>query len=549
MIEAQILENHKIMISKNAVSDSVKYETIRFRFPKAWDTYVKTATFKTEDSTVSVVLQEGNPLCVSENECYIPHEVLTFPGFNLSVFGNEGDTLATTANGFVTVIKSGYEEGVSPKEPTPDEYSQIITLMTETKDIAQSVRDDADNGLFKGEKGEKGDSGNVLADQKYNPKSENAQSGKAVAEAIAEALIGDDYSFSEIKGLNVTRVLRGENGTYTLTLDFISGLEGEIILIFGDQVIIGVSDNTEYLNSIGIEEGSTYQIKISNGAVEYIGKMIYGEADNSGIHVGTEAPQNENVHVWLDTDDESTPFSVNVSEIDGGHRVSITDNTGTNSFEILNGKAGAPGYSPIKEIDYWTSADQESIVQDVITALGTPILGRVNDKNEIILTGVTENGNYTLKYENSDGTQTTIGALIFEPVVNLADPNGSEWIVGQRLNSSEALVDCTGCNISNYIPCKEGDVIRVKGLNISHYDNGNTRSYVRYYADKNSTSIAAEVPADNTDYYVCSGDVWTFTIRSDLANASNINYVRVYGDLMSGYTKDDVVITVNQVIQ
>ena len=214
MIEAQILENHKIMISKNAVSDSVKYETIRFRFPKSWDTYVKTATFKTEDATVSVILQEGNPLCVSENECYIPHEALSFPGFSVSVFGNESDTLATTANGFVTVIKSGYEEGVSPKEPTPDEYSQIIALMTETKDIAQSVRDDADNGLFKGEKGDKGDkgdsgTGNVLADQKYNPKSENAQSGKAVAEALKSSVgttteqggeIFNDYEYNAATG-------------------------------------------------------------------------------------------------------------------------------------------------------------------------------------------------------------------------------------------------------------------------------------------------------------------------------------------------------------
>ena len=159
MIEAQILENHKIMISKNAVSDSVKYETIKFHFPKSWEKYVKTATFKNENTSISVVLQEGNLLCISENECYIPHEVLSFPGFNLSVFGNEGDTLATTAAGFVAVIKSGYEKGVAPKDPTPDEYAQMIGLMTDTKDIAQSVRDDANNGLFNGEKGEKGDTG------------------------------------------------------------------------------------------------------------------------------------------------------------------------------------------------------------------------------------------------------------------------------------------------------------------------------------------------------------------------------------------------------
>ena len=140
MIEAQILENHRIMISKNAVSDSVKYETIRFTFPKFWDSYAKTAVFKNGGRVVSVVLDKSNPLCISENECYIPHEVLSFPGFSVSVFGNRGDSRATTENGFVAVIRSGYEQGTAPKDPTPDEYSQILTLMNETKEIAQSVK-------------------------------------------------------------------------------------------------------------------------------------------------------------------------------------------------------------------------------------------------------------------------------------------------------------------------------------------------------------------------------------------------------------------------
>lgn len=150
MIEAQILENHKIMISKNAVSDSVKYETVRFTFPKFWDNYAKTAVFKNGARAVSVVLDKSNPLCVAENECYIPHEVLSFPGFSVSVFGNKDESRATTENGFVAVIRSGYEKGVTPEDPTPDEYSQIIALMTKTKEIAQSIKDNSNNGTLVG---------------------------------------------------------------------------------------------------------------------------------------------------------------------------------------------------------------------------------------------------------------------------------------------------------------------------------------------------------------------------------------------------------------
>lgn len=251
MIEAQILENHKIMVLKNAVSDSVKYETIRFSFPKSWKDYVKTATFKNDGAVVSVLLEKGNALVVAENECYIPREVLKYPGFSVSVFGNEGETLATTASGFVQVIKSGYEQGKTPGEPTPDTYSQVLEVISQTKYIAESVRTDADNGLFKGDKGdvgpqgEKGDKGDVgpqgekgdkgdkgdigpqgiqgeqgpcgeqgpqgengkdaVTEQSYNPKSENAQSGKAVAQAVApfEYLRKSESGYTFFDGIQV----------------------------------------------------------------------------------------------------------------------------------------------------------------------------------------------------------------------------------------------------------------------------------------------------------------------------------------------------------
>lgn len=52
------------------------------------------------------------------------------------------------------------EEYVTPDEP--DTFiEQIKKIMNETKKIAQSVRDDADNGEFDGEKGPKGDAGSV----------------------------------------------------------------------------------------------------------------------------------------------------------------------------------------------------------------------------------------------------------------------------------------------------------------------------------------------------------------------------------------------------
>ena len=75
------------------------------------------------------------------------------------------------------------------------------------------------------------------------------------------------------------------------------------------------------------------------------------------------------------------------------------------------GAMGAAGKTPVKGVDYWTEADKETIVQEVITALGTPVFGTVDAENNIILSGNLADGTYTLKYEAADGEQVEIGTV------------------------------------------------------------------------------------------------------------------------------------------
>ena len=141
------------------VSDSVKFESAVFEFPESWADFVKTAVFKNENTTVNIALDEANEYCIGENQCYIPNEMLTDTEFYISVFGVKGDRRATSTRVKVSVIPSGYELGDQPEDPTQTVYEQILNIANETKQIAFSVREDADNGEFNGEKGEKGDRG------------------------------------------------------------------------------------------------------------------------------------------------------------------------------------------------------------------------------------------------------------------------------------------------------------------------------------------------------------------------------------------------------
>lgn len=101
------------------------------------------------------------------------------------------------------------------------------------------------------------------------------------------------------------------------------------------------------------------------------------------------------------------------------------------------GGSGGTGYTPIRGVDYWTEADQESIVQQVITALGTPVFGTVDADNNIILTGALTNGTYTVKYEDADGNQTEIGSIAMSGSEPITSDVALTWEYGVKLSKTD----------------------------------------------------------------------------------------------------------------
>lgn len=178
---------------------------------------------------------------------------------------------------------------------------------------------------------------------------------------------------------------------------------------------------------------------------------------------------------------------------------------GANGKDGIDGQNGADGHTPVKGVDYWTDADRESVIQEVIAALGTPVFGRVDADHNIILTGDLADGTYTLKYEDAQGAQTVIGTVSVGSSTNLADPASEDWLKGYRVNSSLNVVEVSDENqqITNIIPLGTGaNQFHIKGMNVYDAMVG-TANYCRVIlldADQNIIA-AAQLNSDSFQEY------------------------------------------------
>ena len=184
---------------------------------------------------------------------------------------------------------------------------------------------------------------------------------------------------------------QGESGSGFKVLDYYATLDAL------EAAVTSPSVGDAY----GVGTGEPYDI------------YIYGETTgwvNNGPLQGAKG----------DTGQDGVSPSVSVSEITGGHRVSIQDADGTSSFDVMDGvdgqdgaagadgitptigangnwylgdtdtgkpsrgetgprgtagpqgetgPTGAAGYTPVRGTDYWTAEDQQAIVDAVLAAL------------------------------------------------------------------------------------------------------------------------------------------------------------------------------------
>lgn len=150
-----------------------------------------------------------------------------------------------------------------------------------------------------------------------------------------------------------------------------------------------------------------------------------------------------------------------------------------------------------------------------VVALGhCPLYQEIGDREVMqgVLNAYKNKATYTGKYAGTAGG----GTHIVKEYTNLAEPlpnnttDTSKWVNGYRYSSSGISAQ-SGTTISNHIPCKVGDVVRIKGVTL----RANTDRLGLYYTHE---GVAAEGKAywDAThQLFSCElvNDVYVLTIK------------------------------------
>ena len=139
--------------------------------------------------------------------------------------------------------------------------------------------------------------------------------------------------------------------------------------------------------------------------------------------------------------------TITISDISGGHRITITDATGSKSFDVMDG-----GYVDIDLSEYYTKTETEAAINNAVDNLeipdSTPIATRY-------VAGKVKPDNSTV-FVSSDGTlSATIEATeIREVYVGTSAPTDPNVLIWVNPNDGSAAVAAT----AEYVDETVGDI-------------------------------------------------------------------------------------------
>lgn len=282
----------------------------------------------------------------------------------------------------------------------------------------------------------------------------------------------------------------------------------------------------------------------------YLYPVIYVDADYAYMGTRVNIRGSAGAALTVKSVSEST-------EAGGSNVVTFSDNT---TLTVKNGNEGPPGPKPVMGTDYWTPADQESVVQQVIIALGKPVIGEVDANKNITLTGELPSGTYSIKYETADGElievgQIEIGGVAYTNQLPISTDasgaiyNGKGWKEDTRLNTDGTdKTGATGFVATGFIPCGNDAVIRVKSnvavtnsessQAICIFDTSKTHIKRLNWSALTTGSNALTVNSDGSIEYHFKASNWTE------CSGKTVGFIR----LAFPGINDSTIITVNEEI-
>ena len=149
------VENYSMYPSKLIVGTKGSYgfEFIELELGEGWEGLAVKLIFQPPVGEAVSIVYAGEPVPV-------PYEVTRERGrTSFCVVGYEGEKTRITVSGELDVLQALEPEGVNTAPPTESEMTQALEYMEQAVSVARSVREDADSGVFKGEKGDRGEKG------------------------------------------------------------------------------------------------------------------------------------------------------------------------------------------------------------------------------------------------------------------------------------------------------------------------------------------------------------------------------------------------------
>jgi hypothetical protein len=247
---------------------------LKFNFDEEWDyEATKTARLYSDMGNKDVVF--------TGDTCDIP-ELENVTGVYVGVFSADAQT---TTPAYIVCEISIKDLGGSPKPPSPNVYQQILELCEEARDIAQSVRNDADNGEFDGLTPYVGENGNWwIGDKDTGVKAEGTDGKDGLTPFIGENgnwWIGEEDTGVKAEGA-YQEALPKTHREYSENVEIEPNIEivfGELRGAFNVSIIQGESDlSNEWL--FVITQGATaYDVVLPT--IEWVGDAPTFEANTT----------------------------------------------------------------------------------------------------------------------------------------------------------------------------------------------------------------------------------------------------------------------------